>query len=117
MTPKESRYTFLAGVGVALFAAFLIEFNPHSVATAYWREFRPFLAAALLLFTLSTTFLYKAAAAASDAAQQRVDRNIDRVATDFDSDHHVDRFGYFGIGSLASAIIALVVDRWIHLTA
>ena len=114
MTPKESRYTFLAGVAVALFGAFAFEIDPHTIAASSWDHFRPLLVGTLTLFLLSMYFLYCAATAASRAAQERVDRNFDRLGTAFDRDHHVDAFGYLGAGCGLLALGMSFVDRWIH---
>jgi hypothetical protein len=114
MTPKEYRYTFLAGVAVALLGTLILELNPHVIFTCCWRSFRPLVASALLLFFVSTVALYRAAASASAAAQQRVELNFDRSAAEFDRDHHVDEFGYCGLMALVLAIAALVADKWIH---
>lgn len=114
MTPKEYRYAFLAGVAVAFLGTLVLELNPRQIVTCYWREFRPLLATALLLFFASTVALYHASAAASAAAQQRVELNFDRLAIEFDRDHHVDAFGYGGVLALVLATAALVADKWIH---
>jgi hypothetical protein len=114
MTPKEYRYTFLAGVAVALLGTLILELNPHQIITVTWRSFRPLLASSLLLFCISTVALYRAAAAASAATQQRVELNFDRSANEFDRDHHVDVFGYGGLLALVLGIAALVADKWIH---